>query len=263
MINIVLKPVKVYKNNVKPEILGNQFIYHEFLKIFRDIKDKSFRRKIKRSVNNFIKRDGPHHYWLLLAALAEGWRVKRVFYNLSNPAYVWRLEKRKISDLYMTGFNPRPVDKLIDRCGHDFYKFADYYHKNPDFFRKYMPNLKPRPERDKHPVFVFWQPEKRHFRLFDGMRRTSLAAIRGEKYINVYVGYPEKKGKPMINADKIHIFNLIFAKAKKDKKTFKAFKIVGREIVRQFGNGRQLVKVNLKPWASKWESRLIKEIIKR
>jgi len=260
MINIVTKPVKVYKNNVKPEILGNQFIYHEFLKIFRDIKDNTFRRKIRRSVNNFIKRDGQHHYWLLLAALAEGWRVKRVYYILTNPAYIWRLEKRRISDLYMTGFNPYSVDKLIDDCRHDFYKFADYYHKHPNFFRKYMPNLKPRPERDRHPVFVTWQPNEKRFRLFDGMRRTSLAAIRGDKFINAYVGYPLKRGRPMINADKIHYFYLIFEKARKDKKTFEAFTRVGREIIRQFGNGRQFFKTPLKPWANKRDRRLIKEI---
>ena len=247
MINKSPKPLKIIKKKVLPHIIADQYLYHEFLKIFWDIHDKSFWRKMKQSLFRIRKRDGEHTYWLLVAGIAEGWRVKRVYHLLTNPAYQWNLEVRKISDLTMTGFNPPAVDNLIRRCNRNFHLFVDYYHKHPDFFRKYMPNLAPRPERDQHPILVFWQVEKRTLRVFDGMRRAVLAAIKGKKTIKAYVGYPLFKGKPMVNLDKINYFNLLFAEARKDKTTYKAFIRVGREMIRQSRNGAKAFRNSIKP----------------
>ena len=261
--NKIPPPVKVIQKNVAPTVLANQFLYHEFLKIFRDVRSPTFRRQIKLSVNSFLKRDGQHHYWLLVAALAEGWRVKQVYRLLTDTSYQWNLEIRKISDLTMTGFNPAEVDRIIFRSRRNFYTFADYYHRHPDFFRKYMPNLKPRPERDHHPVFVYWDKREKQLRLFDGMRRTTLAAISGKKRIRAFIGYPIRPGKPMINLDKIQFFKLLAAQAKKDKKTIQAFIIVGREIVEQHQNARRDFKKALKPWSDDFSKKLTHAITKK
>jgi len=260
---IAPKPVKTIQRDVSPYILANQYLYHEFLKIFRDVKDKSFRRKMRQSLYHMRQRDGDDTYWLLVAAIAEGWRVKMVYRLLTNPGYQWNLEVRKIADLTMTGFNPRIVDRLILRSHRNFYQFADYYHRHPEFFNKYMPNLVPRPERDSHPVFVFWDSRERTLRLFDGMRRTVLAAADGKKTIEAYVGYPVAKRKPMVNLDKIHYFKLLFADAKKNKANYQAFVRVGREMVRQSRNGAKAFCDSLKPWPDAMSKKFIKDILKR
>jgi len=262
-INRIPLPVKVVQKNVAPTVLANQFLYHEFLKIFRDVKKTAFRRQIKSSINSFLKRDGPHHYWLLVAAIAEGWRVKQVYRLLTDSSYQWNLEIRKISDLTMTGFNPAAVDRLISRSRRNFYTFADYYHHHPGFFDRYMPNLKPRPERDRHPIFVYWDKKEKQLRLFDGMRRTVLAAVAGEKTIKAYVGYPIHKGKPMVNLDKIQFYKLLAAHAKKDKKTVQSFIVVGREIVKQHQNARRAFKNALKPWSDSFSKKLTHAITKK
>jgi hypothetical protein len=125
-----------------------------------------------------------------------------------------------------------------------------------------MPNLKPRPERDSHPVFVLWDPKEGVFRLFDGMRRTVLAAVAGKKTIQAYVGYPVAKRKPMVNLDKIFYFKLLFAAARKDKANYQAFVRVGREMVKQSRNGAKAFHDSLKPWSDKMSKKFIKDILK-
>lgn len=255
-------PVKTLRRHVLPTVMANQFLYHEFLKIFRDIKRPDFRRLLKKSVNNFIKRDGPHHYWLLVAAIAEGWRVKWVYRLLTNPAYEWRLETRRISDLTMTGFNPRQVDAVANQCHRNFYEFANYYRSHRAFFKKYMPNLMPRPERDRHPVFVFFDRHENTLRLFDGMRRTTLAAIARKRTIRAYFGYPVRRGKPMVNLDKVQFLKHLATDAAPTKKIFDAFVLVGREMVRQSSNGRQALRSTVKPWSDTFTKKLVRAITK-
>lgn len=251
------------RRRVPPTVLADQFLYHEFLKIFSDITSLVFRREIKHSIAAFIRRNGKHHYWLLVAAIAEGWRVKWVYRLLTNPMYDWRLEVRQISDLTMTGFNPPILDRRIHQCGNDFGRFAAYYHRHRAFIKKYTYDLKPKPERDEHPVFVFYEPRSKTLRLFDGMRRTTLAAIAGKKTIRAYVGYPVRPGKPMVNLDKIQFFKLLAENAPKNKKMFQSLVSVGREIVRQSRNGRKGFRDGLKPWSDSYTRTLIQAIIKK
>ncbi len=256
------KPVRILKRNVLPHEIANQYLYHEFLKIFWDVKDKSFRRKIKQSLFRMRKRDGKHTYWLLVAGIGEGWRVKWVYRLLTNPGYVWNLEERKISDLTMTGFNPQIVDRIIMRSGRNFYRFAEYYHKHRVFFKKYMPNLKSQPERDNQPVLIFYDHKEGTMRLFDGMRRTVLAAIANKKTIKAYVGYPLRKGKAMVNLDKIQYLRLLFLDARKDRETYRSFVHIGREMVRQSQNAAQAFRNSIKPWTHSRERNFILDILK-
>lgn len=124
-----------------------------------------------------------------------------------------------------------------------------------------MYDLKLKPERDQHPVFVFWDPREHTLRLFDGMRRTILAAIQKKKTIKAYVGYPASKGKQMVNLDKIQYFKLLFREAKKDPLTYQAFVRCGQEMVRQSQNAKKAFKDSLKPWSDKREKKLIHDIL--
>jgi len=263
MLTLIPEPLRIIKKNLSPITIANQYLNHEFLKIFWDVKDKPFRNKLKRSIYSMYQRDGAHTYWLLVAGIAEGWRVKQVYRLLTNPGYQWNLELRNISDLTMTGFNPPIVDRLIHRCGRNFFKFAEYHHQHPEFFKKYMPRLKPYPERDQHPVFVYWDTREKQLRLFDGMRRTVLATVNHKKAIKTFVGYPMKKGKPMVNLDKIQYFKLLFAGAKKDSANKQAFVKVGREITRQSSNGLKAFRNSIKPWSDETSKQFIKQIIKK
>lgn len=256
------QPLKIIKRNVNPLTLANQYLYHEFLKIFWDVTDASFRKKMKRSIYRMYQRDGAGNYWLLVAAISEGWKIKWVFRLLTNPAYRWNLELRKISDLTMTGFSPLEVDRVIYKCHRNFSEFADYYRKYPAFFKKYMPNLKPRSERDHHPIFVYWKPDEKQLRLFDGMRRTSLAAINNKSSIKAYVGYPTSRGKPMVNPDKIQYIKHVFNGTRLNPATFKAFVRVAREMVKQSQNGAKLFRQNLKPWSDEKMKKFIQAVLK-
>jgi hypothetical protein len=257
------KPVKTLRKNVPPTVMTNEYLYHEFLKIFSDIKKPAFHRQIKKSVNSLLKRYGPHNYWLLVSAIAEGWRVKQIYRLLTNPGYQWNLELRKISDLSMTGFNPRAVDRLIFRCHRKFERFADYYRHHPEFFKKYMPNLHPRPGVDKLAVFAYWNTRENRLQIFDGMRRTVLATIARKKTIKTFVGYPLRQGKPMVNLDKIQFYKLLAAFAKKDKKTINSFVVVGREIVKQHSNARRAFINSIKPWSDPFSKKLMYAITKK
>lgn len=256
------KPLKLLHTNVPPLTLAKQYLYLEFLKIFHDVADFSFRRKLKLSLSRLDRRDGINAFWSLVSGIDEGLKGKWIFRLLTNPAYRWNLELRKIDDLTMTGFSPCAVDKVIERCHHRFDEFAEYYHAHPDFFKKYMSNLKPRPLRDRFPIFVYWDPRRKQLRLFDGMRRTSLAAINGRNSIKAYIGYPVRAGRPMVNPDKIQYLRLLFRAARTDSQTFKSFVRVGREIIRQSQNGARLFKSQIRPWSDEREKKLIKAILK-
>lgn len=44
------RPLKTLRRGVAPEALADQYLYHEFLKIFRDAaRDARFRRRLKKS----------------------------------------------------------------------------------------------------------------------------------------------------------------------------------------------------------------------
>lgn len=256
------KPVRTIKRNVRPADIATTYLIHEFLKIFWDVRDLKFRHKLIRSLQRFRQRDGDHTYWLLVAAIAEGWRVKNVYHYLTNPGFNWNLEERKITDLTMTGFNPPVVDRVIFQCKRDFVKFANYYRAHRPFFSKYMPNLKPQPYRDRHPIFVLWDAPRRQLRVFDGMRRTTLAAIANKKTIRAYVGYPVRAGKPMVNLDKIHYLLRLWGEAKQDNKTREAFIRVCREIVQRTSNGRRRFRLSMKPWSNNQERKFIRAVTK-
>ena len=90
--------------------IAKQYLKQEFRKIFSDIKDAQFYKKIDRSIDNFNLREGEASFWNLLAAVAEGWKVKWVFQLLSDDKYQWKLKNIPLEKVYLTGLSPT-VDK--------------------------------------------------------------------------------------------------------------------------------------------------------
>lgn len=256
------KPIRVLQRNIAPERLAREYLYDEFLKIFQDVHDPAFRKAVRRSLNAFVRRDGLQSFWQLVAAVAEGWKLKTVFRYLSDSAYQWNLEEHWIENLTMTGFSPDAVDRVIRQCHRRFFEFAEYYRSHPAFFRKYMPRLKPQPERDRHPVLIYYDTRLKQLRLFDGMRQTTLAAIAGKDRIRAYVGYPIRPGKPKVNQDKIWFFRDLLADSPKDQKTLQAFITVGQAIVRRTQNGRKVFRASLKPWSDPKIQQVIRAVVR-
>ena len=90
--------------------IAKQYLKQEFRKIFSDIKDAQFYKKIDRSIDNFNLREGEASFWNLLAAVAEGWKVKWVFQLLSDDKYQWKLKNIPLEKVYLTGLSPT-IDK--------------------------------------------------------------------------------------------------------------------------------------------------------
>jgi len=68
-------------------LIAQQYLKHEFRKIFSDIKDPKIWKKIDKSIETFIKRENEASFWSLLAGISEGWKLKAVFHLLSSTKY--------------------------------------------------------------------------------------------------------------------------------------------------------------------------------
>jgi len=75
IVNYMLK----YTPSKNALVIAKQYLKNEFRKVFSDIKDDKFYKRIDRSIDNFNLREGEMSFWNLLAAISEGWKLKQVF----------------------------------------------------------------------------------------------------------------------------------------------------------------------------------------
>ncbi|MCX6796271.1 MAG: hypothetical protein NTW06_02110, partial [Candidatus Falkowbacteria bacterium] len=115
-------------------------------------------------------------------------------------------------------------------------------------------------ERDHFPIFIYQKEDK--FNVIDGMRRTLLNIIKGKNKIKAWVGYEKnKKGQPLISANRCLFLSDIYTIAdKKDKELEKAIIRIGREIITDYSNGRDILIKRIAGWSRDPE---IKRIFKK
>jgi len=105
-------------------LIAKQYLKQEFRKMFSDVKDDKFYKKIDMSIDSLERRRGEILFWNLLAAISEGWRLNSVFMILSNDRYKWKLEIIPTNKIYLTGMSPVMDKYVIKKFNHSPEAFA-------------------------------------------------------------------------------------------------------------------------------------------
>lgn len=242
-------------------LIAQQYLKHEFRKIFGDIKDPKIWKKLDKSIEGFVKRNGEISFWNLTAAISEGWKVKGVFHILSNKKYQWKLQEILLSKVVLGGMSP-VIDKYtIKKFRREPLEFAEAWKKDKRMREEILrTGFGPHKERDHFPILVFQADDG--FHVFDGMRRTLLTLINGQEKIKAWVGYRiNSKGKPLISTNRCWFLSNIYELSKKqDKELEKCIIRIGREIIANYRNGREALIKRIAGWS---HNPKIKEIFKK
>lgn len=230
--------------------IGKQYLKHEFRKIFADVKDDKFYRKIDRSIDGFEKREGEASFWNLLAAIAEGWKLKWVFMILSDDKYQWKLRDVPLEKIYLTGMSPTLDKYIIKKFNHNPLAFAKAWKADKNMRAEIIKTgFAPHKERDKFPILVY--KIGANYRVFDGMRRVLLALTKNQASIKAWVGYKVNvKGRPLISANRCYFLSNLYNQAgSKDKNLEKAIIRIGKEINKDYRNGREVLLKRIIGWS--------------
>src|SRR3990167_5011014 len=101
-----------YTPSKNAALIAKQYLKQEFRKIFSDVKNDKFYKKIDKSIESFTDREGESSFWNLLASISEGWKLKWVFQILSDDKYQWKLKNIPLDKIYLTGMSPT-IDKYV------------------------------------------------------------------------------------------------------------------------------------------------------
>lgn len=231
-------------------IVAKQYLKHEFRKIFADVKDEKFFKKLDKSIENLDKREGESSFWNLLAALAEGWKLKMVFTVLSDDKYQWKLKNIPLEKVYLTGMSPTIDKYTIKKFNRNALAFSSAWKKDKKMREDILETgFSAHKERDDFPILVYKIGES--YRIFDGMRRVLLALTKNQKSVKAWVGLKTNaKGRPLISANRCYFLSNLYNQAKtKDKNLEKAIVRIGRQINKDYRNGREVLLKRIIGWS--------------
>lgn len=238
-----------YSPSKNAERVAIQYLKHEFRKIFGHPTDKALWRKLDGAIQSLPKTIGEVGFWNLVAAISEGYKLKRVFHILSDSTYDWKLKSVPLRKIVLTGMWPAFDRYIIKKFDRDPVKFEKAWKKDAVMRRTFLrPGFEARAERDNFPIFLFETEDK--LRVFDGMRRTLLALIAGKKTIQAWVGIRVRRGKPLVSTNRCWFLSNIYDGAtKKDKDLERAIIKIGKEITSQSRNGREVLIKRIAGWS--------------
>lgn len=238
-----------------------QYLQHEFRKILNDVRGKGFWDKIDKSIKNLESRQGESSFISLLAAIAEAWKAKRVFRILSNAKYQWSLEEMAYSKIVFTGMSPNVDKYLLVKYKRNPLEIFEAWKEDKEMREAISKSgIEPHAERDHFPVFLVEKESK--FFIFDGMRRSLLNLLNGEKTIKAWVGKEtNKKGKPLISIDRcLFLANIYEDSDSKDDKLKDSIVRIGKEVISQYENGQDILLDRIAGWSHNSE---IKKIFRK
>ncbi|MDO8592794.1 MAG: hypothetical protein Q7R92_03430 [bacterium] len=231
-------------------IIAKQYLKQEFRKIFADVKDAQFYKKIDKSIDNLEKRRGEISFWNLLAAISEGWRLNSVFTILSDEKFQWKLKDIPTNKIYLTGMSPVFDKYVIKKFNHSPEAFAKAWN-NSKIMRQELTKagLAEHKKIDNSPVSVYKLAD--NYRVFDGMHRVLLALTKNQKNIKAWVGYKiNAKGKPLISANRCYFLSNLYNQAKsKDKNLEKSIVRIGKQINKDYRNGKEVLLKRIIGWS--------------
>ena len=239
-----------YTPSKNAALIGKQYLKNEFRKIFSDVKDDKFYKRIDKSIDKFDAREGEMSFWSLVAAVAEGWKLKSVFAVLSDDKYQWKLKNIPLEKIYLTGLSP-VIDKYtIKKFNHNPLAFSRAWKVNRTMRQEIIKTgFSAHKERDGFPILTYKIGE--NYRVFDGMRRVLLALTKNQSTIKAWVGYKvNAKGRPLISANRCYFLSNLYNQAKtKDKNLEKAIIRIGKEINKDYRNGREVLLKRVIGWS--------------
>ncbi|MBI4779298.1 hypothetical protein HY797_02510 [Candidatus Falkowbacteria bacterium] len=231
-------------------LIAKQYLKQEFRKMFSDVKDDKFYKKIDKSIDNFDNREGEMLFWNLLAAIAEGWKLKQVFAVLSDDKYQWKLKDIPLEKIYLTGMSPTIDKYIIKKFNRNPVAFAKAWKMNKAMREEIIKTgFSAHKDRDYFPILTYKIGDS--YRVFDGMRRVLLALTKNQKNIKAWVGYKvNAKGRPLISANRCYFLSNLYNQAKvKDKILEKSIVRIGREINKNYRNGREVLLKRVIGWS--------------
>ena len=245
-------------------LVAEQYLKHEFRKIFNDVKNPSIWKKLDKSIESFIKREGEISFWNLIAAISEGWKVKIVFHILSSTKYQWKLQQISISKIILGGMSPTIDKYTIKKFNRNPLSFANGWQKDKKMREEILKTgLASHKERDNFPILVF--QTNNGFRVFDGMRRTLLALIDNQSKIKAWVGHEANpKGKSLISVNRCWFLSNIYEQSKKQNKELeKSVVRIGKEIISNHRNGKEALIKRIAGWShNKKIQRIFKKMVR-
>lgn len=230
---------KVLEKNIDPKELAKVFITRELIKLLAENpKDAEW---VKKQVSALEGKIGEEGIWQLLGEL-DDFKMKGVWAALTDTGFQWTKEEIALSELTMSGMSQR-VDEVMFNVDRDFEKFAEYYHSHPELKKEFR-DLEEKTERDSYPVFVRQSRSYPEFmEPIDGMRRTVLAALRGEKTVVAYVGRAVRAGKPRLQPNKAYFLERLYRKSpNKGEELDKVYEKLLAEIVEHFADGEEVLR---------------------
>jgi hypothetical protein len=231
-------------------LIAKQYLKQEFRKIFSDVKNDKFYKRIDKSIDSLDLREGEISFWNLLAGIAEGWKLKWVYQILSDDKFQWKLKDIPLEKIYLTGLSPTIDKYTIKKFNHNPMAFAKAWKNNLQMRKEIIKTgFGAHKERDGFPVLTYKIGD--NYRVFDGMRRVLLALTRKQKNIKAWVGYKVNiKGKPLISTSRCYFLSNLYNQAKsKDKILEKSIIRIGKEINRDYRNGKEVLLKRIIGWS--------------
>jgi len=231
-------------------IIARQYLKQEFRKIFSDVKDEKFLKKLDKSIDGINAREGEWSFWNLLAGISEGWKLKQVFAVLSDDKYQWKLKNIPVEKIYLTGLSPIIDKYVIKKFNRSPLAFAKAWKVNKAMRQEIIKTgFGERKDRDDFPILVYRVGE--NYRVFDGMRRVLLALTKNQRSIKAWAGIKTNaKGRPLISANRCYFLSNLYNQAKsKDKNLEKAIIRIGKEINKDYRNGREVLLKRIIGWS--------------
>lgn len=255
------QPLEVLRRNVQPEEIAIQYLQHELGKLFPD-QDRDFQLKMDRQVKSFPRALGEKDFWQLVSGLSEGFKLKWVYRTLTDTSYSWSLERIALDDIQMTGMSPF-MDPILRQADWRPSRFAQIWREHPEYAQ--VPEARgitPNPKRDQYPIIL--REKDKHLLVFDGMRRTCLAALENKPDLEAWVGRTTNpNGQMMINPDKVLFLRVLYDEAKdKNPQLLEAIKVVLETYIKEYRNGREVAGYYLSPWGQNPDLvKIVKEIL--
>jgi hypothetical protein len=251
MTETVPAPLEIIRETV-PQEIALQYIQHELIKLFPD-QSENFYEQLAKGVSDLPQLLGDDLLWKLLAGLAEGYKFKWTYRTLTDEGLRWRLEKIKLDDVRMTGMSPF-MDPILASANWRPSTFAKVWQAHPEYAsHPDAAGMKPEPLRDNFPIMLVEKDSK--LKVFDGMRRTSMAALANKPDITAWVGRRVKPGKSKLNADKTLFLFATYSESKHHTaEELQALITISRMVIREHSNGRETVERALQFWDAHQET---------
>lgn len=229
-----------------PEEIALQYIRHEFIKLFPGQTD-TFYQQMADGVSKLPQMLGEDLFWKLLAGIAEGYKHKWIYRFLTDAGLQWHLEKIALNDMRMTGMSPF-MDPILSAAGWQPAAFAKVWREHPEYAAQpEAAGMKPEPLRDIFPIMLV--EKNNRLQVFDGMRRTCMAALAGKQEMAAWVGRRATPGKSHINTDKTLFLFATYAESDMhDEESLHALIGISKLVIREHANGREAVERALRDW---------------